>query len=135
MVKSDPARKEYARVLRDYIRSLLNGGVSRRQICEALDVTRQAVSSYVTGRTTPKPHLVRKLLSVWPTELVLGNSKFGAEAFGAPQDARPEALQYQPDLFAALRSAKPHDLKLDVKREEGTEEVELRFSVRIASRQ
>ena len=134
MAKSDPARREYERVIRKYIKSLLIGGVSRRQMCDALDVTRQAISSYVIGRTTPKPHLVRKLLAVWPAELTLGNAKFGPGAFGAPQENKPKGLAYQADLFAALSSAKPQDLKIDVKREEGSEEVELRFSLRIAGR-
>lgn len=134
MAKSDSARKEYERVIREYIKFLLNGGLSRRDMCEALEVTRQAISSYVTGRTTPKPHLVRRLLSVWPAELELGNVKFGLASFGGPQDAKPESVPYQSDLFAALNSAKPRDLKMDVKREEGAEAVELRFSLKIASR-
>jgi transcriptional regulator with XRE-family HTH domain len=134
MAKSDSARKEYERIIRKYIKSLLNGGVSRGQMCEALGVTRQAISSYVIGRTTPKPHLVRRLFSVWPTELVFGNTKFGPEAFGAPQENKPKAVALQSDLFAALSSAKPHDLKIEVKNEVGAEEVELRFSLRIANR-
>lgn len=134
MAKSDSARKEYARVIGEYIKSLLDGGVSRREMCEALEVTRQAISSYATGRTTPKPHLVRKLLSVWPTELMLGDVKFGPEAFGQPRELKPKTLAYQSDLFAALSSAQPQNVKLDVKKEEDSEEVELRFSIRIASR-
>jgi transcriptional regulator with XRE-family HTH domain len=134
MAKSDPARKEYERVIREYIRSLLNEGVSRREMGQTLEVTRQAISSYVTGRTTPKPHLIRKLLSVWPTELALGEAKFGPEAFGELHDAKPRVVAYQSDLFAALSSAQPQNVKLDVKKEEDSEEVELRFSIRIASR-
>jgi len=121
-------------VVRDYIRSLLAGNVSRREMCAVLEVTRQAISSYVTGRTTPKPHLVRKLLSVWPTELELGDAKFGPEAFGALQRTKPQAVAYQPDLFAVLRSAQAQNVKLDVKKEDGSEELELRFSIRIGSR-
>jgi hypothetical protein len=65
--------------------------------------------------------------------LELGNVKFGLASFGGPQDTKPETVPYQPDLFAALNAAKPHDLKINVKREEGTDAVELRFLFRIAS--
>ena len=134
MAKSDPARKEYERVIREYILSLLKRGISRREMCEVLEVTRQAISSYAIGRTTPKPHLVRKILSMWPTELELKDAKFGPESFGGPQQSKPKSVAYQPDLFAALRSAQAQNVKLDVEKEDGSEEVELRFSIKIAGR-
>ena len=134
MARSDSSRDEFERVIREYIKSLLERGISRREMCEVLEVTRQAISSYVIGRTTPKPHLVRRLLLVWPTELELKDAKFGPEAFGGLPQSKPVPVAYQPDLFARLCSAQAQNVKLDVEKEDGSEEVELRFSIRIASK-
>jgi hypothetical protein len=99
-------------------------------MCVVLGVTRQAISSYVIGRTTPKPHIVRRLLCKWPVEISYRDIVFGPEAFNVP-DAKPESVPLQGNLFAALSSIKREDLKIDVDRS-GWSDVELKVSIKIA---
>ncbi|MGA2351238.1 MAG: helix-turn-helix transcriptional regulator [Terracidiphilus sp.] len=130
MSKIDRDREEFKKILRDHIVSVLDGGVSRNEMCDVLGVTRQAISSYVTERTTPKPYIIRKLLNKWPAQLQFRDAAFGPGAFGV-SSPRLERVPFQQDFFAALNSIKRENLKIEVAKS-GTSDVELRVSIKIA---
>jgi hypothetical protein len=95
-----------------------------------LGVTRAAISSYVIGRTTPKPYIIERLLTKWPTQLQFRGVPFAVGAYGS-QALKPEAVPYQTDLFSTLSSIKPENLKIEVERASATD-VELKVSIRVA---
>ena len=131
MAKPDPDRDAYNMAVRDHIVSVLKSGVTRSAMCNALGgVTRAAISSYVIGRTTPKPYIIERLLINWPTQLPFRGLPFGVGAYGGPAP-KPESVPYQPSLFSTLSSIKPEDLKIEVERAGGTD-VELKVSIRVA---
>ncbi|HEV2485626.1 MAG TPA: hypothetical protein VGT08_08850 [Terracidiphilus sp.] len=129
MAKTHPDRDAYNKAVRDHIVSILNSGVSRHVMGDFLGVTRAAISSYVTGRTTPKPYIIERLLMKWPTKLSFRGVPFEVGAFGSPAP-KPESVPYQRDLFTALSSIKSRNLKIEVERANGTD-VELRVSIRV----
>jgi transcriptional regulator with XRE-family HTH domain len=128
--KTDPDRDAYYQAVREHIVHVLDSGVTRREIANELDVTRAAISSYVLGRTTPKPYIIERLLLKWPTQLPFRGVPFGVGAYAGPAP-KPEPVPYQRDLFSNLSSIKPEDLKIRVERASATD-VELRVSIRIA---
>jgi hypothetical protein len=130
MVKPDPDRDTYNKAVRDHIIYVLNSGVKRRVMANVLAVSRAAVSSYVTGRTTPKPYIIERLLMKWPTQLPFRGTAFGVGAYGGPAP-KPTAVHYQRDLFSTLSSIKPENLKIDVERASATV-VELKVSIKVA---
>jgi hypothetical protein len=131
MAKSDPDRDAYNKAVHDHIVNVINSGVTRRAMCNALGgLTRAAISSYVTGRTTPKPYIIERLLVNWPTQLPFRGVPFGAGAYASPAP-KPESVPYQRDLFSTLNSIKPEDLKIEVERASG-KDVELKVSIRVA---
>jgi hypothetical protein len=130
MVKPDPDRDTYNKAVRDHIISVLDSGVSRRVMANVLVVTRAAVSSYVIGRTTPKPYIIERLLMRWPTQLPFRGVAFGVGAYGS-QAPKPESVPYQRDLFSTLSSIKLENMKIDAERA-GATDVELKLSIRVA---
>lgn len=130
MAKFDPSRERYHHAVHQHILSVIKSGVSRREMASILGVTRQAIASYVTERTTPKPHIIEKLLTKWPTKLPFRNTAFGAGAYAVPTP-KIEEVPLQGDLFAALNAVKPENLKIEVTRD-GTSDLELRVSIKIA---
>ncbi len=130
MAKADPDRDTYNKAVRDHIIRVIESGVSRRVMANVLVVTRAAVSSYVIGRTTPKPYIIERLLMKWPTQLPFRGVPFGVGAYGSPA-LKPESLPYQRDLFSTLNSIKPGDLKIEVERASATD-VALKVSIRVA---
>lgn len=130
MAKPHPDRDIYNTAVRDHIVKILRSGVSRREMANALDVTRAAISSYATGRTTPKPHIIERLLMKWPAQLPFRGQAFGVGAYGSSA-RRPSSVPYQQDLFSSLRSIKPENLKIEVERA-GKTELELKVLIRVA---
>jgi hypothetical protein len=128
--KTDTDRNAYYQAVRKHIVSVINSGVSRREMGEELDVTRAAISSYVIGRTTPKPYIIERLLMKWPTQLPFRGVPFGVGAYGGPAP-KPESVPYQPNLFSTFSSIKPEDLKIEIERTSATD-VELKVSIRVA---
>jgi hypothetical protein len=112
MPKVDPDRERFNQEVQNHILRILES-VSRREMGEALGVTRQAIHSYVSGRTTPKPDIIEKLLKKWPNKLPFRGSGFGAGAFSGPEK-RLEVASSQGHLFEALNSIRPEDMKIEV---------------------
>lgn len=131
MVKADPERDAYNKAVREHIVNVLTSGVRRNVMGGVLGVTRAAISSYVLGRTTPKPYIIERLLMKWPTQLPFRGVPFGVGAYASPAP-KPESVPYQGDLFSNLSSIKPEDLKIEVERASATGDVELKVSIRIA---
>lgn len=131
MAKVHPDRRAFSRAIRKHINQLIARGITRNELQVALGVTKQAISSYVTGRTTPKPYIIRRLLNKWPSEtLSYRDRPVSAEDFDVPMPAI-KAVPSQGELFAILRSIKPQDLNIDVDRT-GASHVELKVLIRIA---
>jgi transcriptional regulator with XRE-family HTH domain len=130
VAKTDPDALEFKRALRKHILDVLRSGVKRSLMCDVLGVTKQAISSYTKGRTTPKPHIIEKLLRKWPTDLPYRNAAFRAGAFG---DSSPKlkSIPFQRDLFESLNSIRKENMRVEVS-EESASEVELKFFIRIA---
>jgi hypothetical protein len=114
-LRDDPDWVEYREAVRTHIVSTLKGGVRRSEMERVLGVGRAAICSYVNGRTTPKPHIIEKLLSRWPTELPFRANKFGHGAYARRAQGRAVAAT-QGNLFDSLKSIGPEDLKIEVER-------------------
>jgi transcriptional regulator with XRE-family HTH domain len=112
LLKNDPGWLAYGDTIRKHIVSTLAGGVSRREMSEALGVTRQAICSYEKGRTVPKPHIIEKLLKKWPTQLEYRGASFGAEAYESQPIA--SSMPMQQSLFETLKQLKQEDLRVEV---------------------
>jgi hypothetical protein len=130
MAKSDPDRDIYNRAVRDHIVSILDTGVRRQVMANALFVTRAAISSYVKGRTTPKPIIIERLLMRWPVQLPFRGQSFGVGAYGS-STPRPKSVPYQRDLFSALSSIPPENLRIEAQRASATD-VELTILIKVA---
>lgn len=131
MAKIHPDRDDYKKAVRDHIVKVLNSGVKRSVMCGVLGgVSRAAISSYVLGRTTPKPYIIERLLAKWPAEIPFRGVPFGVGAY-ARSAPGPEPVPRQGDLFSNLRSIKQEDLKIEVQRASATD-VELKVFIRIA---
>jgi len=130
MAKPDPDRDIYNKAVRDHIVNILASGVRRQVMANALFVTRAAISSYVKGRTTPKPIIIERLLMKWPTQLPFRGTAFGVGAYGSPAP-KPTAVHYQRDLFSTLSSITPENLKIEAERASATD-VELKVLIRVA---
>ncbi len=130
MAKADPDRDTYNRAVRDHIIRVIGSGVSRKAMANVLVVSRAAISSYVLGRTTPKPYIIERLLMKWPTQLPFRGVPFSVGAYASPAP-KLESVPYQRDLFSTLDSIKPENLKIEVERASATD-VELKVSIRIA---
>lgn len=134
MAKRRPLSEEECRELksciRAHIQALLRAGVTRKELAEELHVTKQAISSYVNNRTTPKPHIVARLLGRWPATFHYKGEEFGPGAFGAGT-ARPHLPEpTQVDLFESLSALRKQPLRVEVVRT-GPSEGELRLIVKI----
>ncbi len=130
MAKADPDRDTYNKAVRDHIVRVIDSGVSRKVVANVLVVSRAAISSYVLGRTTPKPYIIERLLMKWPTQLPFRGVSFGVGAYASPTP-KPESGPYQRDLFSTLDSIKPENLKIEVERA-GATDVEMKVSIRVA---
>lgn len=130
MAKPDPDRDKYNKAVRDHIIAVLDSGVRRQVMANVLVVTRAAISSYVNGRTTPKPYIIERLLMKWPARLPFRGVPFGAGAYAGPAP-KPEPVAYQRDLFSTLDSIGRENLKIEAERMSATD-VELKLSIRVA---
>jgi len=106
MAKPDPDRDTYNKAVRDHIISVLDSGVSRRVMANVLVVTRAAISSYVIGRTTPKPYIIERLLMKWPTNSRSAACLLALVHMAAGTDARVCALPKRPLLNFELDQAR-----------------------------
>lgn len=114
MAKAHPDRRAFHRAIRKHIKDLVASGITRRQLQEALSVTKQAISSYVGGRTTPKPYILRRLLSRWPSnEIAYRGMHVDAADFDIPLPTL-KTVPSQGQLFDLLSLIRPEDLKIDV---------------------
>lgn len=124
--KDDSEFSSYGEAVRQHILGILEKGVSRRQMSEALGVTRQAISSYAKGRTTPKPHIMKKLLTTWPDPVSYRRSTFGVEAYDVPSGEPPEPPEER-TLFD-IKSITKENLRIEVV---NADESSLRLAVEI----
>jgi hypothetical protein len=124
-------RQHLKKQIRKHMEGILGGGVSRQELADTLHVTKQAVSSYLTGRTTPKTHIVRRLLAEWPHNFTFRDVQFGPEAFGTVPDEAGTLESKQDLLFDVLSGVKKENLRLEVERVRGSE-AELRVIIKIA---
>ena len=130
MAKSDPDKDIYNKAVREHIINILASGVRRQVMANAMFVTRAAISSYVKGRTTPKPIIIERLLMKWPTQLPFRGQSFGVGAYGG-STPKPTSVPYQRDLFSTLSSIPPENLKIEAQRASATD-VELKVLIRVA---
>jgi transcriptional regulator with XRE-family HTH domain len=126
-LKDDPDWLTYGEAVRKHIISTLDGGVSRREMASVLGVGRQAICSYVKGRTVPKPHIIEKMLSRWPAKLPFRGQEFDVGAYDM-HAAEKGPTPTQPGLFESLRAIRPEDLKVEI---EGVTKRGIRLSVEI----
>jgi hypothetical protein len=131
MAKIHPDTRAFNGAIRKHIKHLLHTGVTRPQMQEVLGVTKQAISSYVIGRTTPKPYIVKRLLTKWPSkDLSYRGMHPTAADFDVPTPTI-KMLPQQGDLFALLSAIGPQDLKIEVDRM-GVANIEMKVLIRIA---
>jgi hypothetical protein len=114
-LREDPDWIAYREAVQKHIFTTLGSGVARSEMARVLGVGRAAICSYAKGRTTPKPHIIEKLLSRWPAELPFRGGTFGRGAYGGKAQGRAAAATQQ-NLFDSLKAIKPEDLKVDVER-------------------
>src|SRR5689334_19747421 len=101
MKSGELERQQFKKEIRDHIETILSGDVTRKDLADELRVTKQAISSYMQGRTMPKPHVVRRLLARWPHRFKYRGKEFGPEAYGVEPE-RISAIAIQEHLFESL---------------------------------
>ena len=92
---------------------ILSKSITREELAEELGVTKQAISSYMKGRTTPKPHILRRLLARWPHTFKYRGTEFGPEAFGV-EPGRLNGVAKQEYLFDTLSTVKKENMRVEV---------------------
>lgn len=132
MPSGETERRRLKSGLRAHIQTLLGAGVTRKELAEELHVTRQAISSYVNDRTTPRPHIVARLLGRWPATFHYKGEEFGPGAFGAGAPRPQLSESKQADLFESLSLLKKQPMRVEVIRT-GHSEAELRLIIKITS--
>lgn len=115
MKPAERERLQFRKEVRDHLAKVLSGGVSREDLAEELQVTKQAISSYMNQRTTPKPHILRRLLARWPHTFKYRGNEFGPEAFGVEPE-RMNGVAKQEYLFDTLSSVKKTNMRVEVER-------------------
>ncbi|HEX8815114.1 MAG TPA: hypothetical protein VF753_06410 [Terriglobales bacterium] len=129
MKPSEKERLQFRKEVRDHMEKVLKGGVSRGQLGGELQVTKQAISSYMKLRTTPKPHILRRLLARWPHTFSYRGSHFPPEAFGVEPE-RIDVAAKQEYLFDRLATIKKQNVRVEVERSNGAE-AELRLTIKL----
>lgn len=130
MRRSELERRQFSKQIHEHITKLLAGKVTRKDLMDELHVTKQAVSSYVRKRTTPKPHIVGRLLARWPCTVEFRGQEFGPGGFGGGSDPPKTPAPRQWKLFETLSAAKK-DMRVEVERVPGSG-TELRVIIKIA---
>ena len=131
MTRNERERREWKRQVYEHMNAILKGGVTRQELADELRVTKQAISSYMKKRTTPKPHILKRLLDRWPHTFVFRGEEFGPEAFGGVSQGSEAPALRQAELFEALSGLKREDMRVEVKRLAGSE-AELRVIIKMA---
>lgn len=129
MKPGETERRQFRNEVRDHMKNVISGGASRNQLADELRVTKQAISSYVSGRTTPKPHILRRFLARWPHTFTYRGSEFGPAAFGVEPE-RTAAVAKQESLFDTLSAVKKENMRVEVERGPGAE-TELRLIIKL----
>lgn len=128
-MKSDELeRRRFKNEVQEHIESVLKD-VTRQDLADELRVTKQAISSYVRGRTTPKPHVLRRLLARWPHTFKYRGAAFGPEAFGV-EPGRINRVAKQEYLFDTLSTIRKENMRVEVGRGHGAE-AELRLIIKL----
>lgn len=128
MKRAERERLQFRNEVRDHMAKVLSGGVSREDLAEELQVTKQAISSYMNRRTTPKPYILRRLLARWPHTFKYRDAEFGPEAFGV-EPGRMNGVVKQEYLFDTLSSVKKENMRVEVERGPHSE-AELRLIIK-----
>jgi len=122
-------RQKFMNEVREHMERILEK-VSRQVLADELGVTKQAISSYVKGRTTPKPHILRRLLARWPHIFRYRGAEFGPGAFGV-EPGRTTAIARQEYLFDLLSGVKKENMRVEVERRSGGVVAELRLIIKL----
>jgi len=130
MKQGDMERQKLRNEIRDHMAAILSAGVTRQELAEKLCVTKQAISSYMSGRTTPKPHILRRLLARWPHTFKYRGVVFGPEAFGVESGKPACTAVRQEYLFDVLSMVKKENMRVEVDRLSGSG-TELRVIIKI----
>jgi transcriptional regulator with XRE-family HTH domain len=130
MVRGELERRELKKQIRGHIRTITSEGVSRQELADELHVTKQAISSYIKGRTTPKSHIVRRLLRRWPRNFKFRDVEFPPEAFGAVSEDTAVPVSKQGYLLDVLSALKKENMRVEVERRTASE-TELRLIIKI----
>jgi transcriptional regulator with XRE-family HTH domain len=127
----DRERVQWQSQIHKHLKKILASGVSREDLAAELGVTKQAISSYMTKRTTPKPHILKRLLLKWPRKMEFRGSRFGSEAFGSPLADSGRKEPQQQTLFEMLRAVKKENMRVEVERDPEAE-TGLKLVIRIS---
>ena len=114
MKSGERERLQFRKAVRDHMAEILER-TTREELAEELGVTKQAISSYMKGRTTPKPHILRRLLARWPHTFKYRDTEFGPEAFGV-EPGRLGGVAKQEYLFDTLSTVKKENMRVEVER-------------------
>ena len=120
MNPSERERLQFRKEVRDHMAKILSDGITREELGGELRVTKQAISSYLNGRTTPKPHILRRLLARWPHTFKYRDALFGPGAFGV-EPGRINEVAKKEYLFDTLSSVKKENMRIEVGRGRGAE--------------
>lgn len=129
MKPTERERRQFMNEVRSHMASIISKGVKRQELVDELRVTKQAISSYLKGRTTPKPHVLRRLLARWPHTFKYRGKEFGPDAFGIEPE-RTSAVAKQEFLFDTLSTVKKENMRVEVERGRGSV-AELRVIIKI----
>jgi transcriptional regulator with XRE-family HTH domain len=129
MTPAELERRQFRNEVRDHMAAIVSAGVTRQQLADALRVTKQAISSYMNRRTTPKPHVLRRLLARWPHTFKYRGTEFPPEAFGV-EPGRINGVAKQEYLFDTLSSVKKENMRVEIERGPGAE-AELRLIIKL----
>jgi transcriptional regulator with XRE-family HTH domain len=122
-------RQQFMKEIKDHIEAIISSGVPRQALASELRVTKQAISSYLKGRTMPKPHVLRRLLAKWPHTFRYRGKEFGPAAFGVEPE-RISAIAIQEHLFESLSQVRKENMRVEVERGSGSE-TELRLIIKV----
>ncbi len=121
MKRTDIDRREWQQQIHAHLTEILANRVTRQELANELHVTKQAISSYMTRRTTPKPHIVKRLLARWPAKLKFRDVEFDPGAYGTTTEMPLNPASRQQMLFDILRTVKKENMRVEVERSSASE--------------
>lgn len=129
MDRGEVERRQLKKQIRDHM-ATISKDFTRQELADELRVTKQAISSYLKGRTSPKAYVVRRLLARWPRSFTFRDADFGPEAFGAETDGPTKAVRKQGYLLDVLSKVKKENMRVEVEQGAGPD-TELRVIIKI----